>query len=125
MATNDEVGAVAAAEYFVVDLYNHVHASLDLTEWRAMSDPECRFCSSVLSDVEALPSPLIFDTSTTRVVSSSGTTITDGSRYTATLVVEQPQEADSGATSTYEFHFAIAWADGWRMLAVDVTPLDQ
>lgn len=125
MATNDEAGAVAAAQYFVVDLYNYAYATLDLTDWTTLSDPACDFCNSVKSDVEAQSTPTTFDANATQVESATGTTITEGSRYSATVVVEQPQEGASEASSRYEFYFAIAWADGWRMLAVDVTPLEQ
>jgi hypothetical protein len=50
----DEVsaaGAEAAAVYFL-QLYPYVYATGDLEEWRAMSHPECVFCTSVITNVE-------------------------------------------------------------------------
>ena len=46
-------GAEAVAVYFL-QLYPYVYASGDLTEWKALSDPECVFCKSVIDNVEAL-----------------------------------------------------------------------
>ncbi|SED93770.1 hypothetical protein SAMN04488554_1109 [Ruania alba] len=46
-------GAVAAAEYFV-ELYPYVYASGDLTEWDALSDEGCGFCSNVRERAEEL-----------------------------------------------------------------------
>jgi len=50
----DEVsaaGAEAVAVYFL-QLYPYVYATNDLTEWRALSHPECVFCASVITNVE-------------------------------------------------------------------------
>ena len=50
----DEVsaaGAEAVAVYFL-QLYPYVYATGDLTEWRALSHPECIFCASVITNVE-------------------------------------------------------------------------
>ena len=46
MATNDAIGARAAAEYFL-SLYGYVFQTGDLTEWDAMCDPLSEFCNSV------------------------------------------------------------------------------
>jgi len=44
-------GAEAVAVYFL-NLYPYVYASNDLTEWKALSHPECVFCKSVIDNVE-------------------------------------------------------------------------
>ena len=134
MATNDQAGAVAAAEFFAVDLYSYVFASGDLSTWRSMSDPDCSFCNGVITDVEEMQAESRSDNGAPITVESAvGTTITDGARYTSTLIVEQGASAvhdDAGVIVSeseggrYELHFAIAWQDGWRMLAVDVTALN-
>ncbi|AWE42190.1 hypothetical protein DDD63_04845 [Actinobaculum sp. 313] len=49
----DEVGADAAAQYFL-ELYLYAYLTGDLTEWNAMSLEECEFCASVAGDVESL-----------------------------------------------------------------------
>ncbi len=53
MSENSPEGAVAAAEYFV-SLYPYVYATGDLTEWDAMSEDGCVFCSSVHDNVTEL-----------------------------------------------------------------------
>ncbi|WP_418606211.1 DUF6318 family protein [Georgenia sp. SUBG003] len=53
MARDDVAGAEAAAQYFL-ELYPYVYATGDLAEWKAMSDPECVFCQSVVDNVEEL-----------------------------------------------------------------------
>ena len=53
MARDDVAGAEAAAQYFL-ELYPYVYSTGDLTEWKAMSDPECLFCSDVVDDVTEL-----------------------------------------------------------------------
>lgn len=55
MRRDDVAGAEAAAQYFL-ELYPYVYATGDLTEWDAMSDPECKFCESVRNEVGALHS---------------------------------------------------------------------
>ena len=53
MRRDDVAGAEAAAQYFL-ELYPYVYATGDLTEWDAMSDPECKFCESVRRNAEEL-----------------------------------------------------------------------
>lgn len=52
MDTVDVDGAAAVARYFL-ELYPYVYATGDLAEWKAMSHPECIFCASVVTNVEA------------------------------------------------------------------------
>jgi len=52
MERSDEVGALAAAEYFM-ELFSYVFRSGDLAEWNAVSAQDCSFCANVLADVEA------------------------------------------------------------------------
>ncbi len=46
-------GAIAAATYFI-SLYPYVYNTGDLTEWNALSHPECVFCASVVDAVEEM-----------------------------------------------------------------------
>ena len=50
MERSDEVGALAAAEYFM-ELFAYVMATGDVVEWDAVSDPSCGFCAGVRGDV--------------------------------------------------------------------------
>ena len=55
-AAMDEVstdGAIAAATYFL-QLYPYAYNTGDLTEWKALSHPECMFCASVVDNVTAM-----------------------------------------------------------------------
>lgn len=53
MQRQDVEGAIAAAQYFL-ELYPYAYNTGDLTEWRAMSHPDCIFCASVIDNVEEL-----------------------------------------------------------------------
>ena len=46
-------GLRLAGEYFM-SLYPYVYATGDLSDWQAMSDPECGFCNSVITKVSGM-----------------------------------------------------------------------
>ena len=46
-------GAIATAQYFLA-LYPYMHATGDLSDWQAMSTPECGFCNNVITKVTKL-----------------------------------------------------------------------
>ncbi|MBO1751478.1 hypothetical protein J4G33_06635 [Actinotalea sp. BY-33] len=52
MERTDEVGAMAAAEYFM-ELFAYVMATGDLEEWDRVSGQTCSFCANVREDVDA------------------------------------------------------------------------
>lgn len=52
MSRDDETGAVAAAEYFLTDLYEYTLAAQEVAAWEAMSHPDCIYCSAVVDSVE-------------------------------------------------------------------------
>ena len=53
MSTMDGKGAAAAAVYFI-ELYGYVLQTGDLTEWNAMSFPDCQFCQSTAKYVQSV-----------------------------------------------------------------------
>lgn len=53
MERSDEVGAAAAAEYFL-RLFPYVMQSGDLAEWDRLSTPDCQFCTTVRGWVEGM-----------------------------------------------------------------------
>lgn len=53
MERTDEVGAAAAATYFM-ELFAYVYRSGDLREWKTVSDEGCAFCASVRDDVASV-----------------------------------------------------------------------
>ena len=46
-------GAMATAMYFLT-LYPYVYQTGDLSEWNAMSQPDCQFCANVSANVADL-----------------------------------------------------------------------
>jgi hypothetical protein len=46
-------GAIATAEYFL-SLYPYVYNTGDLTDWKALTHPDCVFCASVVANVEKM-----------------------------------------------------------------------
>ncbi len=54
MARDDEAGAIAAAVYFLTELYPYTVNSKDTDAWLAMSHPDCIFCASTVDTVEGL-----------------------------------------------------------------------
>lgn len=54
MARDDEAGAIAAAEYFLTDLYPYTLSARDAEAWLAMSDPGCEYCASLAKAVETM-----------------------------------------------------------------------
>ena len=53
MDENTPEGAIATGEYFL-SLYPYMHATGDLSDWQAMSTPDCGFCNSVITKVTKL-----------------------------------------------------------------------
>ena len=53
MSQVDDATAEAVATYFL-KLHPYVYATGDLTDWRALSHPECVFCASVVTNVEEM-----------------------------------------------------------------------
>lgn len=53
MQSIDEVGAIAAARYFM-GLFEYVHLTGDLSKWEEMATPSCDFCVAVTEGVKEL-----------------------------------------------------------------------
>lgn len=52
-ADTGETGAQAAAVWFVRDLYSYVVETNDVTDWQALSEPDCEFCRSTIENATA------------------------------------------------------------------------
>jgi hypothetical protein len=52
MSHDDEAGAVAAATYFLTDLYEYTVISHDTSTWLGMSHSLCTYCESISSSVK-------------------------------------------------------------------------
>ena len=82
-------GAIAAATYFI-SLYPYVYNTGDLTEWKALSHPECEFCSSVNENVQKLQQEgHHLSGGGVQIVRSTGAEIDIGKWFSAELLVEQ------------------------------------
>ena len=53
MSQVDDATAEAITRYYL-ELYPYVYATGDLTDYRSLSHPECIFCTSVITNVEAM-----------------------------------------------------------------------
>lgn len=53
MSRDDETGAIAAATYFLTDLYTYTVTSHDTSGWIGMSHSLCVYCKTVSSAVSA------------------------------------------------------------------------
>lgn len=56
MSRDDEAGAIAAATYFLTELYPYTVSSQDTVAWVAMSHPDCNFCASAENTIAELQS---------------------------------------------------------------------
>lgn len=134
MATPDEAGAAAAAEYFV-QLYDYSFASGDLAPWNALSGETCDFCRAIASDVAAIDqsaNATILEPTT--IVSSRVWMIEPAKWFGADLLVHEspssqidsegdPVAVDDGGD--FRLALALSWADGWTVDEVDVLDPDE
>jgi hypothetical protein len=51
MSRDDEAGAIAAATYFLTQLYPYTVSSHDTAAWRQMSHPSCSYCSGIVAAI--------------------------------------------------------------------------
>ncbi|GIG29017.1 DUF6318 family protein [Cellulomonas marina] len=128
-ADPSEQGAVDAAVYFT-ELYGYVAASRDLTEWRAMSDPECVFCASVMDT-------MLQDGTTTegaQLVVESAELVgvnQDGLALVHLEIEQQPwrtldgegREVDTGESNVGSVDTVLHVVDG-RWIVLEYTPKD-
>ncbi len=135
MNTIDSAGAEAAARYFLA-LYPYAYATGDLSEWQALSHPDCVFCGSVVTNVEALKAAGHHNRgSEISVLSVSVQELAPGRRYGAELTVTEGPSAEvdeSGAivgehpeSRKVSMVLALAYEDGWSVLEVDATPAES
>lgn len=123
---------MAAAEYFL-GLYDYAYATRDLEDWRAISSPNCVFCASVVSNVEAMQV-----VSHTRVTSgtlihgAAGVEVSPGAFFTVDVRARQSEEVELNAAGEivettpggeYALLIGVEWANGvWSVREVDVNP---
>ena len=97
-------GLRLAGEYFM-SLYPYVYATGDLSDWQAMSDPECGFCNSVITKVTKLHDAggWVDPTPHEAVAVSYGVSEEDPNVWVVTFHYSHPESLDhdgSGGTSS-------------------------
>jgi len=93
-------GAIATAEYFL-SLYPYVYNTGDLTDWKALTHPDCTFCASVVANVEKMHSLGHHqDGADMAVASADGVEVTAGSWFSINIdAVQAPWvELESSGT---------------------------
>jgi hypothetical protein len=128
-------GAIAAATYFL-SLYPYVYNTGDLTQWKAMSHPECIFCASVVTGVEEMHAKGNHQEGLDVTITSAvGTEVDPGVFFDVTLEVTQGPGAEvdplgsAVGEPTPQKRFTIAVvvlreSDLWVIRAVEPTPAD-
>ncbi|QHT58136.1 hypothetical protein GXP71_20015 [Cellulomonas sp. H30R-01] len=134
MTSPDEVGAAAAAEYFV-QLYDYSFASGNLEPWNGLASETCDFCRDIAADVAEIgQSGNRTLNEPTSIVTSRVWMIEPAKWFGADLIVREAPSTQVDATGATvatddggEFRLALAlsWADGWKVDEVDVLDPDE
>lgn len=126
-------GAAAIAAYFIL-LFPYVNATGDLSDWKALSHPDCVFCASVVSTVETKTAAGQHDQGgTNTITAASGTEVNPEAFYSAKidLIQDASVTVDPSGTvietfpgpTAYHIDLALVW-DGavWRIR--EATPVE-
>lgn len=131
MANNDAAGAEAAARYFVA-LADYSLATLDGSQWDALTEDDCVFCDGILDSIEEAQE----DGSDRRggrlsIVSIVGVEYRDQTDLylVEALVAQEPYSwnrdgeiIEEGPGSEGSVSFALRFVDGsWRLIAAGTT----
>lgn len=133
MGRDDVEGAIAAAQYFL-ELYPYAYNTGDLTEWKALSHPECIFCASVVEGVEELHASGGYQTGgeIEWVSISARPGVSDG-RAAVDLIARQKPTQQHTLGSSKEISAGgqarlfvdLVRGEGWLIRGVDVEVLDR
>lgn len=128
MSVVDAATAEAVARYFL-ELYPYVYATGDLTEWKALSHPECIFCASVVTNVEEMVAAGETVNGALVTISDVITTQITDVYFNVELTAQQGESSrldSSGsligntAPSTYRMAVGTLCEDGtWRIRGID------
>ncbi len=124
MGSPDSSGAETFAHY-AVDILNHASTTADVSGWSRLAGPACETCAGFASDIEATgPDP----GGAVRVESTKAIEVDPGHFYTVAMVVEQAPFVRPDGSSSEGGRFALLWAlryaEGWTIEAIDVGPPD-
>jgi len=125
-------GAEAVATYFL-QLFPYIFASGDLTDWKALSHPECVYCASVLSGAEKMSAAGNRSEGGLVTVSEVRSTVINPGRWwlvTLTMLEQPSVTVDTAGklvekfpeTKTYKSEIAVVWeSERWLVRAVTHT----
>lgn len=130
MSRDDEAGAVAAATYFLTELYPYTVTQQETSELQAVSHPDCKFCATTVHGVQS-------EISAGRVTHPGQTTVLSASAHELNplafeIQLEIAQAADTvwstngtqvGSNQRRELVLAVfvLWqGDHWILRGVDV-----
>ena len=134
MSRDDQAGAIAAAQFFLSDLYRYTVSAQDPGPWNTVSLDRCKFCASVRDAVATevangrvtYPGPITV--LKTRVASASPLAyeidfdVSQGADVTwstsGTVVKTQPPRTMTIA------YMAVWRPEGWRIWGVDTLSVD-
>jgi hypothetical protein len=121
--------AEAFVKYFW-DVHNYAYATLDLEEFKSISEPQCTFCSSTIKDIEALKdSRSVVEGSAVRLWVAAAPPAKIGTRVlVATVVSQSPgrEIAPDGSIKSFpgmtkrSSSVALSWIDQ-RWLVHDIS----
>ena len=123
MSTASADGAAAAASYFI-SLFPYINATGDLSEWDALSSPECSFCSGVRDNVTALHSKGHRNIGSVEILSAAGTQVEADRWYSARIhlviaasidVDNDGEVVDEHPEENEQIDVVMTWADGWTI----------
>jgi len=134
MDTVDLDGAIATATYFL-QLYPYVYNTGDLTDWKALTHPDCTFCASVVTNAERMHELHQHQVGTdTAVDSATGIEVDPGVWFTVDINTTQGPWSvtdDAGTvvdaglnTKSYLMRVVVVReSDTWRVREVQVDSL--
>ncbi|MFS0703638.1 DUF6318 family protein [Cellulomonas sp. 179-A 9B4 NHS] len=123
------VQGAAAFAMHAMRLYTYTRNTADVSEWQALSGPECGFCGAVEEMVGVVgASGRTLRGADVEVHSTSPTEISPGSTYSVTMEVtesesieydgDQPVARNPSTRST--LYVLLQWDQAWHVLEVDV-----
>jgi hypothetical protein len=134
MARDDEAGAVAAATYFITELYPYAVANHDVARFKEVSHSDCQFCASTASTIASEldagrvthPGSAVVKASTAKPMSTLAYEIDLSIHQDAdTLWTVNGDLISQSSPRNMELAVFVVWrVDGWNLRGVDLLSLN-
>lgn len=118
MSQVDAATAEAVAVYFM-ELYPYIFATGDLTDWDALSHPECIYCADVSSAVAALTAEDLSDGGVVDLLEVSSTETTPGSWWLVQIALRQGTAAGGDGVIYDAAVIVVHEGAGWLIRGVE------